>query len=800
MGHSDGRVFVWDVERGRPASVLEGHANKVVRCRFAAAGHLLATSSWDGTTRLWDAAAGEPLLSAPGAEPHFSRDGRRLAFFSGPTVELYDVAHGQDMRALNPGLIGNRTETTHHNRVHAARFSPDGRLLALAAREGVRLDDAFNGRELAWLKTGSCATILFDQDGRHLITLGDRGLFRWPIRRDPDGGPEALRIGPPELLQEVTPAEVWYNASWLPDHRTLAMLDNSNARVLLVDTTRPRRASIGVRALFSGSNQRMTSIAVSPDGRWAAAGGWKEAGIYIWDLPRRRRERILPPADGVGETSTFVVFSPDGRWLVSDSENQVAPGYYFWEVGTWKKGPRVPRPTPAGVSAPVYTADGELAALSVSLHQIRLAETATFRAVAHLTTLEPLGATPLTFSPDGTKLIASTNRRNALMWDLRRIREQLETMDLDWDQPSFPPEGETPTTIRPSVRSIRVVGEVLERSARRTAEMAALDRRLQAHPDDADALCERGGAKLRALRWSEAIADLEQGLRLRPDDPDARLLLAEAYLGTDRLTPAKTILDRHVARLPRDLDARLRRGLVALRLGQAQAAADDFTSVLATDSQHEDARYRRARAWLALGRSQDALTDLDELIRSDPQIVAFLELRGEVHDHLGHHQAAQADRERAAALLPPSAAELNNTAWELATGPVYLRDPERAVSLARKAVARVRDRAVYLNTLGVALYRAGRYGEAVPILQRSRAAHGGQFDGFDLYFLAMAHQRLGDRVSARDCFDRAARWTQEQKNLAAQHAEELSRFRAEAAAVLSGPSGELPEDVFARKR
>ena len=36
----------------------------------------------------------------------------------------------------------------------------------------------------------------------------------------------------------------------------------------------------------------MTTIAISPDGKWAACGGWKELGISIWDLPGRRLVRF----------------------------------------------------------------------------------------------------------------------------------------------------------------------------------------------------------------------------------------------------------------------------------------------------------------------------------------------------------------------------------------------------------------------------------------------------------------------------------------------------------------------------
>ena len=127
-----------------------------------------------------------------------------------------------------------------------------------------------------------------------------------------------------------------------------------------------------------------------------------------------------------------------------------------------------------------------------------------------------------------------------------------------------------------------------------------------------------------------------------------------------------------------------------------------------------------------------------------------------------------------------------------------MRDPEQALVLARKAVALTPGTAIYLNTLGVAQYRAGQYAEAIATLEKSLAASKGESDAFDLFFLAMARHELGQFAQARADFDRAVRWRREHPNLAQPGwSEELDLFRAEAEEVLAGASAELPADVFA---
>jgi tetratricopeptide (TPR) repeat protein len=134
-------------------------------------------------------------------------------------------------------------------------------------------------------------------------------------------------------------------------------------------------------------------------------------------------------------------------------------------------------------------------------------------------------------------------------------------------------------------------------------------------------------------------------------------------------------------------------------------------------------------------------------------------------------------------------------------GRTHTRDPARALDLAQQAVKMAPDRAIYLNTLGIAQYRAGQYAEAVATLEKSLAAGKGESDAFDHFFLAMARFQLGETARARADFDRALKWRRDHPNLTQPRwNEELDAFQAEARALLDSPSLELPADVFAPER
>jgi eukaryotic-like serine/threonine-protein kinase len=131
---------------------------------------------------------------------------------------------------------------------------------------------------------------------------------------------------------------------------------------------------------------------------------------------------------------------------------------------------------------------------------------------------------------------------------------------------------------------------------------------------------------------------------------------------------------------------------------------------------------------------------------------------------------------------PDNSVALNNLAWSLASvpgDPWY--NPSEALALARKAVALEPNEWTYLNTLGVAAFRAGDWNTAANTFQEAVTFTGG--GSYNLYFLAMTYWHQGNKKDARAMYNRAVAWTDTHKP----NDPELRKFRAEAAALLGEP-------------
>jgi tetratricopeptide (TPR) repeat protein len=221
-----------------------------------------------------------------------------------------------------------------------------------------------------------------------------------------------------------------------------------------------------------------------------------------------------------------------------------------------------------------------------------------------------------------------------------------------------------------------------------------------------------------------------------------------------------------LAFFPFHAEAYYQRGLVHRRLDQTQQALNDFTLALTLKADHAGAYYQRALLHARQGRATEAVADFT---RSTVLGTGNGDAFGECKPGWN------------------TASDHNNLAWFLATHPdPKLRDPIRAVALAKKAVAMAPKTGTFWNTLGAVQYRGGDWKGAVAALNKSMELdHGGS--AFDFFFLAMACERLGQKEQALQWYRQAVEWVEKNGPALAknpQYAEELRRFRVEAADLL----------------
>jgi WD40 repeat protein len=102
----DGTVKVWDASSGECLQTLEGHSDWVSSVAFSPDSARLASASNDGTVKVWDASSGECLQTLKGysdwvSSVAFSPDSARLASASHDgTVKVWDTSSGECLQTL----------------------------------------------------------------------------------------------------------------------------------------------------------------------------------------------------------------------------------------------------------------------------------------------------------------------------------------------------------------------------------------------------------------------------------------------------------------------------------------------------------------------------------------------------------------------------------------------------------------------------------------------------------------------------------------------------------------------------
>ena len=164
-----------------------------------------------------------------------------------------------------------------------------------------------------------------------------------------------------------------------------------------------------------------------------------------------------------------------------------------------------------------------------------------------------------------------------------------------------------------------------------------------------------------------------------------------------------------------------------------------------------------ARVWDATPFPADVLHEQEARRIVFPFYLWNYQLKDELIERLRVDSTRGAPvRAAALALLEPLDDDpevLEWVSWKVVRAPDARPDDYlRALRRAEAAVRLAPENGIYSKTLGVALYRVGRYKEAREVLGRAKALGTAQLGGptpTEVAFLAMAHHRLGDTAAAR---------------------------------------------------
>jgi signal transduction histidine kinase/Tol biopolymer transport system component len=407
----DGKVYLWRTNQAAPVLVLQAHQAAAIEVDFHPSGQFLASSGWDGATRLWDLTTGELLVHLPetGDLLRFSRDGRYLTAIWGPKdVRLWicEVASERICRLFaksTPTLTRDDPLVSHFG----VAFSPDDQCLAAATMDGVRLWDVRTGRHIIHLPSRTASSVVFDAQRKLLISSGQDGVLSWSM----DALADCSGNNPP--APEKVASGSFQRACMDINGEALAYVGGSH-----VYLSNPRQV---LNAMYG-----MSFVSISPDSRWIAAAAWYGNGGRLWERSTGKVVRDFEKGRSVG-----VKFTPDSKELIVCAVED----FSFWNVETGQRGRSIPRRNTGGMFGMLaYSADGVLACAH-SRTDVQLLEANSHSVLAQLQTPNPQAIADLTFNSAGNHLAVATATPFLQLWDVKLMRQQLAALGLDWGQP-----------------------------------------------------------------------------------------------------------------------------------------------------------------------------------------------------------------------------------------------------------------------------------------------------------------------------------------------------------------------------
>jgi eukaryotic-like serine/threonine-protein kinase len=415
-GYDDRDIQIHDLDSRQVIQRLSGHRQNVTQLCSSEDGQILISTSRDKTVRVWPLRNTAEVIAMPGigaeAAISVSKDMRRIGAtdFQSDAIIL-ELAGIETSCTVYPSTKPGELAAL----VSSIDTDHTGKLIAYSTFDGFYVlgKNPSHPPTYVSLAPSKEKNVRFLEGGQLMVASRGQSPALYRVR-EIEGVVEVSK----ESTMDIPSAGLLGTQS--SQSRELVCLTNDESgKAVLFDVVK-RKIVLEVQ-----DGVGIWDVALDPGAQWIATSfGRGSETVKIWSLKTGKVAHELP----VG-VAGILTLSPDGGTLITSGTY----GGRLWDTKNWSSFREIDEPSiKKDFCSSAYSPQGELLAVSTT-ERILLLESKTLRPLAWLENQTLMGSRyRLSFSRDGTRLIAQSADNSLYIWELAYIKDELSKMGLCW--------------------------------------------------------------------------------------------------------------------------------------------------------------------------------------------------------------------------------------------------------------------------------------------------------------------------------------------------------------------------------